>query len=183
MYFTLSVGVLCLFLFCYALLCVHSNFAIILKRKLVALLFLSYRCIVYVNVLWLFLTVPWVGLQCVIVVFPDHTNLPFGDSYPVAYHSTYTTNISNVPLKKLLSHSATKGEFTVFLSKELLEFSNENKLYTVAWQNKADTSHRDGMLTISAEVKKKLILHAVDARQNCAKELTFFSLDTDIFVL
>ena len=25
----------------------------------------------------LFLTVPWVGLQCVIVVFPDHTRLPF----------------------------------------------------------------------------------------------------------
>ena len=41
------VGVLCLFLFCYALLCVHSSFAIILKRKrkLVALLLLSYRCI------------------------------------------------------------------------------------------------------------------------------------------
>ena len=27
--------------------------------------------------LWLFLTVPWVGLQCVIVVFPDHTNSLF----------------------------------------------------------------------------------------------------------
>ena len=26
-------------------------------------------------VLWFFLTVPWVGLQCVIVVFPDHTHL------------------------------------------------------------------------------------------------------------
>ena len=28
-----------------------------------------------VSVLWLFLMVPWVGLQCVIVVFPDHTHL------------------------------------------------------------------------------------------------------------
>ena len=75
-YFTLFVGVLCLSLFCYALLCVHSSFAIILKkkRKLVALLLLSYRCLVTVNVLWLFLTVPRVGLQCVIVVFPDHTH-------------------------------------------------------------------------------------------------------------
>ena len=27
--------------------------------------------------MWLFLTVPWVGLQCVIVVFPDHTHLHF----------------------------------------------------------------------------------------------------------
>ena len=30
-----------------------------------------------VSVLWLFLTVPWVGMQCVIVVFPDHTHLLF----------------------------------------------------------------------------------------------------------
>ena len=30
-----------------------------------------------VNVLWLFLMVPWVGLQFVIVVFPDHTHLLF----------------------------------------------------------------------------------------------------------
>ena len=28
-----------------------------------------------VSVLWLFLTVPWVGLQSVIVVFPYHTHL------------------------------------------------------------------------------------------------------------
>ena len=44
---------------------------------LVALLLLSYKCIVTINVLWLFLTVPWVGLQCVIVVVHDHTHLLF----------------------------------------------------------------------------------------------------------
>ena len=79
MYFPLFVGVLGLSLLCYALLCVHSSFAIILKRKrkLVALLLLSYRCFVTIYVLWLFLTVPWVGLQYVIVVFPDHTHLLF----------------------------------------------------------------------------------------------------------
>ena len=68
-----------MYLFCYALPCVHSCFAIILKRKnkLVALLLLSFDCIVTINVLWLFLTVPWVGLQCVIVIFPDHTHLLF----------------------------------------------------------------------------------------------------------
>ena len=77
MYFPVFVGVLCLSLFCYALLCVHSSFAIILKRKkkLIALLLLSYGCIVTINGLWLFLTVPWVGLQYMIVVFPDHTHL------------------------------------------------------------------------------------------------------------
>ena len=64
--------------------CVHSSFAIILKRnrKLVGLLLLSYMCITCktVTFLWLFLMVPWVGLQCVIVVFPDHTHLLFYDT-------------------------------------------------------------------------------------------------------
>ena len=44
---------------------------------LVALLLLSFGCLVTVNVLWLFLTMPWVGLQFVSVVFPDHTRLLF----------------------------------------------------------------------------------------------------------
>ena len=89
MHFPLFVGVLCLSLFCYALLFIHSSFAIILKRnrKLVALLLLSYNCIVAINVLWLFLTVSWVGLQYVIVVFPDHTRLLFmKDSTGFIFH-------------------------------------------------------------------------------------------------
>ena len=79
MYFLLFVGVLCLTLFCNALLCVHSSFAIILKRKikLVALLLLSYRCIATIHVLW-------VGLQYVIVVCPDHTHLLFVFLNPTA---------------------------------------------------------------------------------------------------
>ena len=79
MHFQLFVGVLCLSLLCYSLLFVHSSLAIILKRmrKLVALLFLSYRCIVTINVMWLSPAVPWVVLQCVIVVFTDHTHLLF----------------------------------------------------------------------------------------------------------
>ena len=45
------------------------------------------RCIVNINVLWLSLTVPWVGLQYVIVVFPDHTHLLF----------FFTTNVYPLP--------------------------------------------------------------------------------------
>ena len=36
-----------------------------------AFLLLSFRSLATVNVFWLFLTVPWVGLRCVNVVFPD----------------------------------------------------------------------------------------------------------------
>ena len=42
------------------------------KRELVALLSLSSLCLVIV--VRLFLAVPWVCLQFVVVVFPDHTH-------------------------------------------------------------------------------------------------------------
>ena len=60
-------------MFCCMLLYVPSSFAIILmgKRELVAFLSLSSWCLLIV--VWLFLVVPWVCLQFVIVVYPDHT--------------------------------------------------------------------------------------------------------------
>ena len=81
MYLPLSVGVLYWSLFWYALICVLSSFAIVLTRKkeLVVLLFLSFRCLVTVNVLLLFLAVPWVGLLCTILVFYDHTHFLYLD--------------------------------------------------------------------------------------------------------
>ena len=71
---TPNVGVCNCSMFCCTLLYVHSSIAIILmeKRELVALLTLSFCCLVIV--VWLFLAVPWVCLQFVIVVFPDHTH-------------------------------------------------------------------------------------------------------------
>ena len=74
---TSIVGVCNCSLFCCTLLYVPSSFAIILmgKRKLIALLSLSSWCLV-ISVL-LFLAVPQVCLQFVIVVFPDHTHLLF----------------------------------------------------------------------------------------------------------
>ena len=62
---------------CCTLLYVPSSFALILmgKRKLVALLSVSSWCLVIV--VWLFLAAPWVCVQFVIVVFPDHTHLLF----------------------------------------------------------------------------------------------------------
>ena len=59
---------------CCTLFYVNSSFAIILmgKRKLVALLSLSFWCLLMV--VWILLAVPWVCLLFVIVVFPDHTD-------------------------------------------------------------------------------------------------------------
>ena len=71
------MGVFNCSMFCCTLLYVHSSFAIILigKRELVALLSLSAWCIVIV--VCLFLVVPWVCLQFMMVVFSDHTHLLF----------------------------------------------------------------------------------------------------------
>ena len=59
------------------ILSVLSGLAIVLLRKweLVSLQLLC--CVVVVCVLCLFLTVPWAGLQSVIVAFPGHTHLLF----------------------------------------------------------------------------------------------------------
>ena len=84
------------------------------------------------------------------MIFQDHLSQQQGiyglvilTLWHITAHRHYT--ISKAPLKKLLSHNATKDGLTVFLSKELMKFSKENKLFTVAWQNKADASHRGGM--------------------------------------
>ena len=64
-------------MFCCTLLYVPSCFAIILmgRKELVTLLSLSTWCLMIV--VWLFLAVPWVCQQFVIVVCPDHTHLLF----------------------------------------------------------------------------------------------------------
>ena len=64
-------------MFCCTLLNIHSTFAIILmgKRGPVALLSLSFWCLV--SVVWFFLAVPWVCLQFMVVVTPDHTHFLF----------------------------------------------------------------------------------------------------------
>ena len=66
--------------FCVCLCFGMHNFVSILfcnhlhaEKRASCLLLLSFSCLVTVNVLWLFLTMSWVGLQCVIVVCPNHT--------------------------------------------------------------------------------------------------------------
>ena len=66
----------------YVLLCfvfLLSSFTIILMgtSELVASLGLSSWCLVAVLCPVSLPRVPWVGMQYVVVVFPDHTHLPF----------------------------------------------------------------------------------------------------------
>ena len=67
MFWLRNIFFMLIYLGAWLILYVHSNFAIILmgKRELVALLSLSSWCLVID--MWLFLAVPWVCLQFVIV--------------------------------------------------------------------------------------------------------------------
>ena len=83
-------------MFCCALLYVHSSFAIILtgKRELVALLCLSSWSLTIV--VWVFLMLPWVCMQLVIVVFPYDTHLQctiFAPLLPVSTKSEAVTEL------------------------------------------------------------------------------------------
>ena len=79
MYLLLFVGVLC-----WSLFDVHYLLSFLLLQSdldeeeragcLAFNVFQVSQALVTVNVLWLFLTVPWLGLQFVIVVFPNHTH-------------------------------------------------------------------------------------------------------------
>ena len=69
--FVLVCITLCSFKFCN-----HLNE----EERAGCLAFIVFGCLDTVSVLWLFLTVPWVGLQFVIVVFPDYTHYFFNVS-------------------------------------------------------------------------------------------------------
>ena len=58
---------------------------------LVALLLLSYGCAVAEVALWLLLGMPWVGLHCVVVFFPDRAHCFLGIKL-IQRHSILLTN-------------------------------------------------------------------------------------------
>ena len=66
----------------FSTLCLYSSAIIMIRqRELAALLLLASWCIMTVSVLWFFLMVSWVGLLCMIEVFPDHNHLVFWCHY------------------------------------------------------------------------------------------------------
>ena len=78
MSFQLFVEVLCLSLFGMHYTVSFLVFNLIEEEERAGCFaFVVIRMSYNVYVLWFFLTVPWVGLQCVTVVFPDHTYLLF----------------------------------------------------------------------------------------------------------
>ena len=109
------MGVFNCSMFCFTLLYVPSSFAIILmgKRELVAVLSLSSWCLVIA--VWLFLAVPLVCLQFVIVVFPDHTHLLFL-ALATAVYPPKISGISGIP-KNICNFAHQKIPFCTYVLK------------------------------------------------------------------
>ena len=103
----------CSMFFC-TLLYIHSSIAIILmgKRELIALLNLSFWCLVMVE--RLFLAVSRGSLQFVIVVFPDHTSIY------LLFLVRIRANIKNSLFGKALFRISAKIEKNTFFGRALV---------------------------------------------------------------
>lgn len=109
-----------------------------------------------------------------------------GKDDPVYYHITDSTHIANVKMKRLLSHSKTKHELTVYLAQKCLEYAERNRrCLVVSWgcECAATHLHTYHLQSDQEEADTKIILHARDASVNGATEVNIHSPDTDVFVL
>ena len=109
-----------------------------------------------------------------------------GDDDPVSYLITDSTNITKVPMKRLLSHTKTKMELTQYLAAKALEHAKYNgKNLVVAWGSTCEATHRDvsHLRSSQEEADTKIILHAADAASHGATEININSPDTDVFIL
>ena len=110
----LLVVALCLILVLVYVTVCPSSFAIIMmgKREMV----LSIWCIVTVSVRWPFLKVSWVGLHCVIVVFPEHSHLLFCSVYlSTMFRQNKTHTMVSACAAKDFQKSQKMGHFRKFV--------------------------------------------------------------------
>ena len=87
---------------------------------------------------------------------------------------------------KLLAHTQTKQDLTVFLGNKIIEQSMDKNIQTiVAYSNvvKSTTYPVDELASSQEEADTKLILHAHYAAKRGASKIDIFSPDTGVFVL
>ena len=109
-----------------------------------------------------------------------------GTTDPVYYRITDSTQIAKVNMKRLLSHSNTKMELTVYLAQKSMEYAVLNgRRFVVSWACQCEATHQrtEHLQSNQEEADTKLILHALDATANGATTLEIHSPDTDVFVL
>ena len=75
-----------------------------------------------------------------------------GGHAPIYYRITDSTHIAKVPMKKLLAHSKTKGELTMFLAKNVMDNANG---YKSLWHGERNVRQRTETSGIYEVHKKK----------------------------
>lgn len=109
-----------------------------------------------------------------------------GQQPPITYHITDTTNIANLFLKKLLSHTKTKYELTMYLAEKVLVAAAKNQLNVIVASGSQCQGTQKDMSFLDSnqeEADTKIVLHALDATAAGATTLQIHSPDTDVFVL
>ena len=94
--------------------------------------------------------------------------------------------IENTKRKKLLSHTKTKDQLTVYFSNKLISHNdNSEKDVSVAYRDTAVSNHInvDHLKGNQEEADTKILLHAVDAVSRGAVQMDIYSVDTDVLVL
>ena len=97
-----------------------------------------------------------------------------------------STVITNVTMKKLLSHPDTKDELSAYISEKVFHHAGERNVnLVVTWREEIASTHCDlGFLkSTQEEADTKMILHAVNAKERGANRLFFFTPDTDVLIL
>ena len=105
---------------------------------------------------------------------------------PTHYKIMDSTNIANLTMKKLLSHTSTKDELTAYLAQKTLQHAQvTNKDFVVAWRTEVASSHcsLDYLRSTQEEADTKMILHALNAKERGAAKLFIFAQDTDVLIL
>ena len=90
------------------------------------------------------------------------------------YRITDSTQIAKVNMKRLLSHSNTNMELTVYLAQKSMEYAVQNgRRFVVSWACQCEATHQrtEHVQSNQEEADTKLILHALDATANGATTL------------
>ena len=110
-----------------------------------------------------------------------------GKTTPVEFKITDSTNITNISMRTLLSHSKTKDELTAYLSDKALVFAQKMERKLVArWRNEARTAEGKDVTDLKStheEADTKIIFHCLCASHHGATTLHIFSPNTGVFIL
>ena len=111
---------------------------------------------------------------------------PQGSQALVYYHITDKTHIAKVPMKRLLSHTKTKMDLTIYLGQKIKEYADgSGKQLVVTWGSVCKATHKEvgHLQSKQEEADTEMILYALDATANGATQLQIHSPDTDVSVL